>query len=271
MQRPLALAPGAAYVGCVRCTAVNQRSEPMFNVPPAVVGTVAVLVVVHALRMLVLTDEEDLRFLLTFAFIPARYDLHLVGREALPGGFGAELWTFFTYAFLHADVMHIVLNLAWLLPFGTALARRFGTWRYVAFMLVTAAAGAFAHLVTHSGAMVPMIGASAAISGAMAAALRFVFQQGAPLGLWRMDRNAEAYRLPASPLLTTMRNPRFLMFLGVWIGLNALFGLGSISIGQGEGQEMAWQAHLGGFAAGLLLFNVFDPIAPREKYDAGEI
>jgi membrane associated rhomboid family serine protease len=86
-----------------------------------------------------------------------------------------------------------------------------------------------------------------------------------------MDRNAEAYRLPASPLLTTMRNPRFLMFLGVWIGLNALFGLGSISIGQGEGQEMAWQAHLGGFAAGLLLFNVFDPIAPREKYDAGEI
>src|SRR6516164_1319031 len=72
VQRPLALAPGAAYVGCVRCTAVNQRSEPMFNVPPAVVGTVAVLVVVHALRMLVLTDEEDLRFLLTFAFIPAR-------------------------------------------------------------------------------------------------------------------------------------------------------------------------------------------------------
>jgi membrane associated rhomboid family serine protease len=240
----------------------------MFNVPPVVVATVAVLVLVHALRMLVLTDAEDVRFLLTFAFIPARYDLHPAAEALLPGGFGADLWTFFTYAFLHADLLHIGLNLAWLLPFGTALARRFGSWRYVAFMLVVAAAGAFAHLATHPGAMVPMIGASAAISGAMAAALRFVFQHGAPLGLWRADADADAYRMPASPLLATLRNPRFLLFVGVWIGLNALFGLGSVSIGQGEGQEIAWQAHLGGFLAGLLLFNVFDPVASREKFDA---
>jgi membrane associated rhomboid family serine protease len=240
----------------------------MFNVPPVVVATVAVLVLVHALRMLVLTDAEDVRFLLTFAFIPARYDIDLVNGGSFPGGFGADLWTFFTYAFLHADLLHIGLNLAWLLPFGAALARRFGAWRYVAFMLVVAAAGAFAHLVTHRGAMVPMIGASAAISGAMAAALRFVFQQGAPLGLWRADRNADAYRMPASSLMATLRNPRFLMFLAVWVGLNALFGLGSVSMGQEAGQEIAWQAHLGGFAAGLLLFNVFDPVVPREKFDA---
>ena len=144
---------------------MNQRSEPMFNVPAAVVATVVVLVGVHAVRMLVLTDEEDLQFLLTFAFIPARYDIDLVIGGSFPGGFGADLWTFFTYAFLHADLLHIGLNLAWLLPFGTALARRFGTWRYAAFMLVVAAAGAFAHLITHPGAIVPMIGASAAISG----------------------------------------------------------------------------------------------------------
>jgi membrane associated rhomboid family serine protease len=247
---------------------VTQRSEPMFNVPPAVVGTVAVLVLVHALRVLVLTDAEDLRFLLTFAFIPARYDTDLVIGGSFPGGFGADLWTFFTYAFLHADLLHIGLNLAWLLPFGTALARRFGTWRYVAFMLVVAAAGALTHLLTHPGAMVPMIGASAAISGAMAAALRFVFQQGGPLGLWRADRSADAYRMPAASLLATLRDPRFLMFLGVWIGLNALFGLGSVSIGQEAGQEIAWQAHLGGFVAGLLLFNAFDPVPSREKFDA---
>jgi membrane associated rhomboid family serine protease len=245
---------------------VIQRTEPMFNVPPVVVATVAVLVLVHALRVLVVTDPD--RFLLTFAFIPARYDLHPAAGALLPGGFGADLWTFFTYAFLHADLLHIGLNLAWLLPFGTALARRFGSWRYVAFMLVVAAAGAFAHLATHPGAMVPMIGASAAISGAMAAALRFVFQHGAPLSLWRADADAAAYRMPASPLLATLRNPRFLLFVGVWIGLNALFGLGSLSIGQGEGQEIAWQAHVGGFLAGLLLFNVFDPVASGEKFDA---
>ena len=232
----------------------------MFNVPPVVVATMAVLLLVHALRMLVLTDAEDQQFLLTFAFIPARYDADLLIGGSFPGGFGADLWTFFSYAFIHADLMHIGLNLAWLLPFGTALARRFGAWRYIAFMMVVAAAGAFAHLITHPAAMVPMIGASAAISGAMAAALRFVFQKGGPLGLWRGERSdGDAYLVPAATLLATLRDPRFLIFLAVWLGLNALFGFGSVSIVD-EGQEIAWQAHIGGFLAGLFLFTAFDPI-----------
>jgi membrane associated rhomboid family serine protease len=240
----------------------------MFNVPPVVVATVVVLLLVHALRMLVLTEAEDQQFLLTFAFIPARYDTDLLVGGSFPGGFGADLWTFFSYAFIHADLMHIGLNLAWLLPFGTALARRFGTRRYIAFMLVVAAAGAFAHLITHPAAMAPMIGASAAISGAMAAALRFVFQKGGPLGLWRGERDGNASRAPAATLMATFRDPRFLIFLAVWLGLNALFGLGSVSIVD-EGQEIAWQAHIGGFLAGLFLFNAFDPVARRREVDAG--
>jgi len=240
--------------------------EPIFNVPPVVIATVAVLVLVHALRMLALTDEQDLQFLLTFAFIPARYSSD-VAVGALPGGFGAELWTFFTYAFLHADLMHLGLNLAWLLPFGTALARRFGAWRYTLFMLVMSAAGAFAHLVSHWGALEPMIGASAAISGAMAAAMRFVFQQGGPLGVFRREGEGDAYRVPAQPLLATLRDPRFLIFLAVWIGLNALFGLGTISIGTAADQLVAWQAHIGGFLAGLLLFGAFDPVTTRGELD----
>jgi membrane associated rhomboid family serine protease len=212
-----------------------------------------------------LSDEQDLRFLLTFAFVPARYDIDLVSGGSFPGGFGADLWTFFTYAFLHADLLHIGVNIAWLLPFGAALARRFGAWRYAAFMLVVAAAGAFAHLFTHRGAMVPMIGASAAIAGAMAAALRFVFVPGGPLELWRGGANSDAYRVPAVPLLATLRDPRFLMFLVAWVGLNALFGFVSVPIG-GEGQEIAWQAHIGGFVAGLLLFNAFDPVR-GQKFD----
>ncbi len=247
---------------------MTQRSEPMFNVPPVVVATVVVLLLVHALRILVLTDAEDQQFLLTFAFIPARYDTDLLVGGSFPGGFGADLWTFFSYAFIHADLMHIGLNLAWLLPFGTALARRFGTWRYIAFMMVVAAAGAFAHLITHPAAMVPMIGASAAISGAMAAALRFVFQKGGPLGLWRGERHDDAYRVPAASLAATLRDPRFLIFLVAWLGLNALFGLGSVSI-INEGQQIAWQAHIGGFLAGLFLFNAFDPVAPRREVNTG--
>ncbi len=50
------------------------------------------------------------------------------------------------------------------------------------------------------------------------------------------------------------------------MGLNALFGLGSTSM-VGDGQEIAWQAHIGGFVAGLLLFTAFDPVAARRKLD----
>jgi membrane associated rhomboid family serine protease len=135
-------------------------------------------------------------------------------------------------------------------------------------MLVMAAAGALAHLVTHPGAMVPVIGASAAISGAMAAAMRFVFQQGGPLGVFRRESEGEAYRVPAQPLLATLRDPRFLIFMVSWIGLNALFGLGAVSIGTAADQQIAWQAHIGGFFAGLLLFSAFDPVAPQRELDS---
>jgi len=270
----LVLAAAPDYLGAtqVPCPVTEQSEpnlpEPIFNVPFVVIATVAVLVLVHVVRMVLLTDEQDIWFILAFAFIPARYSTDPAVGGAFPGGFGADLWTFFSYAFLHADLMHLGLNLAWLVPFGTALARRFGAWRYSVFMLVMAAIGALAHLVSHIGAIEPMIGASAAISGAMAAAMRFVFQQGGPLAVFRGGGD-EAYRLPAVPLRVTLRDPRFLLFAAVWLGLNMLFGSGTISFGEAAGQEIAWQAHVGGFFAGLFLFNAFDPVVARpEEPDA---
>ena len=53
-----------------------------------------------------------------------------------------------------------------------------------------------------------------------------------------------------------------LTFVGVWFGLNLLFGLGSVSFMVGENQSVAWEAHVGGFLAGLLLFSLFDPVHP---------
>ncbi len=244
-----------------------RRREPIFNVPGIVIATVSILVLVHVLRTYGLTDEQDVEFLLTFAFIPARYSTDLAASGAFPGGFGADLWTFFSYAFIHADLMHLGFNLAWLIPFGTALARRFGAWRYTLFMLIVAAAGALTHLACNLGAMEPMIGASAAISGAMAAAMRFVFQERGPLGLFRHAVDG-GYRVAAAPLLKTLRDPRFLLFVGVWLGLNLLFGLGTISFGQEAGQLTAWQAHIGGFFAGLLLFDAFDPVVTRPEVGA---
>ena len=238
---------------------LKSAPEPMFNVPPVVAATVAVLVLVHAIREFILPESADLAVLAWFAFIPARYDpTPLV--EAYPGGMAADVWTFVTYALLHGSWLHLGLNAIWLLAFGTPVARRFGAARFLTLFAVTAAVGAIAHLVTHAGERTPMIGASAAISGFMAAAIRFVFQPGGSLDLWHA-RDGAPHRVPAAPLLAALRDPRILAFLAVWFGLNLLFGMGSVPILDSE-QPVAWQAHVGGFLAGLLAFAAFDPIGP---------
>jgi membrane associated rhomboid family serine protease len=236
---------------------VLVKREPFFNIPPVVVAVLAALAFIHVVRTVLLSDEQDIEFLLTFAFIPARYDTSALG-GVLPGGFGAQLWTFVTYSLIHADWTHYGVNAVWLLPFGSAVARRFGAPRFLAFFAVTAAAGAAMHLITHAGEQNPMIGASAAISGTMAAAMRFAFQRGGPLGFWRETDDA-AYRVPAIPLTGVLSDPRVLAFLAVWFGINILFGLGTLPI-TGSGQVVALQAHIGGFLAGLFLFSWFDPV-----------
>jgi membrane associated rhomboid family serine protease len=242
-----------------RAPVLQSASEPMFNVPPVVVATVAVLASIHAVREFVLPESLDLAVLAWFAFIPARYDPTPL-MEAYPGGIAADVWTFVTYALLHGNWLHLGLNAVWLLAFGTPVARRFGAARFLSFFAMAAAAGAVAHLVTHTGDRAPMVGASAAISGFMAAAIRFVFQPGGPLDLWHA-RDGASHLVPAAPLPATLRDPRILAFLGVWFGLNLLFGIGSLPIFDGE-QPVAWQAHVGGFLAGLLAFAAFDPIGP---------
>ena len=111
----------------------------------------------------------------------------------------------------------------------------------------------------------PMIGASASVSGTMAAAIRFAFVQGSFLSFSRGDADAAA-KVPALSLWRALRNGRVLAFLAVWFGVNIIFGVGSIAIGI-EGASVAWQAHIGGFVAGLLLFSLFDPV-PRTNGDA---
>jgi membrane associated rhomboid family serine protease len=234
-----------------------RRRQPVFNLPPVILALSAILIAVHVLRQF-LSQEADLKVLLWTAFLPARYSYVPVLNGLLPGGFAADVWTFVTYAFLHGDAIHLAVNLIWFLAFGSAVAWRFGTMRFLAFSAVTAAAGSAVHLLFHHGDVAPLVGASAAISGAMAAAVRFAFEAGGPLGPWR-NSGPEAFRVPASPLLQSLRNPQVLVFLGVWFLLNLLFGLTSAMTNLSEG-SVAWQAHVGGFLAGLLLFPLFDPV-----------
>ncbi|HEX5666778.1 MAG TPA: rhomboid family intramembrane serine protease, partial [Hyphomicrobium sp.] len=183
---------------------MRRKPEPMFNVPGVVLGVFAVMFAIHALRLWVMGEEA---LIWEFAFIPGRFALlfgldplqaltdrlateaetsDLIQRVALARAIAiegeAKPWTALTYAMLHGSWAHLLLNSIWLMAFGSAVARRFGSVRFVAFMALTAIGGALGHLVTHTDDVIPMIGASAAVSGCMAAALRFAFQAGAPLG-----------------------------------------------------------------------------------------
>jgi membrane associated rhomboid family serine protease len=258
----LAWQPASSLCGVNLQKAVAVQREPLFNVPAVVTAFVTAFVIVHAGRLLLLTNAQDEYFLGLFAFIPARYDTALLLGQLLPGGVAAEFWTFVSYSLIHANWLHLGVNLVWFLPFGSAVARRFGTLRFIAFFMVTAATGALAHLVTHAGDTAEVIGASAAISGTMAGAMRFAFQRGGPLG-GRRDGARDPFRVPAIPLPFVLTDPRVLAFLIVWFGINILFGAGTISFFGPA--TVAWQAHIGGFLGGLLLFSWFDP-PPDERH-----
>jgi membrane associated rhomboid family serine protease len=238
---------------------VEPAREPIFNIPPVVLWLVVCLCFIHAMVAFVLPADLSEALLELFAFEPLRYYATTVQDGPLPGGVPADIWTFVSYALFHINLTHLAFNLIWLVAFGTPVARRFGPWRFLAFFAFTAATGALAHLVTHIGENVPAIGASAAVLGMMAAAMRFVFQPGGPLGFLRRSE-AETYRVPAKPLGAMLRDPRVLLFGLAWFGLNALFALPLFAMPGVENTAVAWQAHVGGFLGGLLAFTAFDPV-----------
>ncbi|MBS9476121.1 rhomboid family intramembrane serine protease [Ancylobacter radicis] len=234
----------------------TQRRQPILNVPTVITVLAAVMLAIQLVRDWV-DPDTGIEILALFAFIPARFDPSILAEGVLPGGTGADVWTFVTYAFLHGGWSHVGLNLLWMLAFGSPVARRFGTLRFLAFFVVTVAAGAGLHLVTHEGELVPMIGASAAVSGCMAAAIRFMFASEGHVR-WQPDMMSASVRYPAPPLTVVLRDRRVIGFVGVWFLINIGFGLlGPAGLTDGS---IAWEAHIGGFLVGLLMFPLFDPV-----------
>ena len=231
--------------------------QPIFNLPSVIVGVLVVILGIQAMLSFVLDTYSGDLIIWDLGFVPAGF----TAPATLPPGVltgAARLWTFVTYALLHGGWEHVGFNALWLAAFGSPLAWRFGTTRFLLFSATGAIAGALVHLAFFPFDPRPLVGASAAISAHMAGAARFVFASGGPM--WRPAGTA-AYRLPAPPLMTVIRDRRVLVFLGAWFGLNLIFGISTISEGIASG-AIAWDAHIGGFLAGLLLFPLFDPVRP---------
>jgi membrane associated rhomboid family serine protease len=232
--------------------------QPIFNVPSVVLWLLGMFFAVHLVR-LALSPDEDLRFTVALAFIPARFGPHAAG---LPGGDVAVVTAFITHIFLHGDITHLLINSAWLLAFGSPVAHRIGTLRFLCFFLLTGTIGALVYLLINGPVLVPVVGASGAISGSMGAAFRFLFR-----GLARAGGDPSGMRgVPLMSLGEALRDRRVLVAAAVWTALNGLQAWGGGIVTDAAG--IAWEAHLGGFYSGLLLYGLFEPTPPAAAGNA---
>jgi membrane associated rhomboid family serine protease len=225
--------------------------EPFFRAPKIVLILIALLVGVH---IVILLGGQDWRVwsLYALSFIPAR----ISGNAPFPAIWGSQVWSFVTYGLLHADVMHLFFNSLWLLVFGSVVARRLGTLKFLVLACVSTIMGAVATLLTHWGEVAIVIGASGAVSGLMAAAIPLMYGAGLRLGdTYRMDI---ATVRPLRPL-EILTNRRAFIFTLVWIAVTLFSGAsGWTGASFMEEGRIAWEAHLGGFVAGLIAFYWLD-------------
>ncbi len=140
----------------------------------------------------------------------------------------ASVPPFFTHAFTHVDLTHIILNMAFLAAIGAGVQRRIGSVKFIIYYLICAVAGGLTQIILAPEPSSYMIGASGAVSGLMGAIVHFA-----------------------------IRHDRRLGFIFVWLLANIILGFAAPSIFNLDG-SVAWQAHIGGFFTGLALFPLFD-------------
>jgi membrane associated rhomboid family serine protease len=224
----------------------------MFRVPAVVVGLILFLAAAHGARVAVPGPLSD-RLINQYAFIPARYSpAFLAAHNVDPGGWLARGVPFLSYMALHNDLTHLAINSLWLLAFGPIVARRFGGTLFLIFFLICGVAAAAAHLIFNWGSVMPVIGASGAISGLMGAGLRLLPTQ-AP------------WARPGEEALAPIFSRQIVIFTVIWMAINLAAGLTGFGL-VGEQGLIAWQAHVGGYFAGLLLAGPFDHLRQRTAF-----
>jgi membrane associated rhomboid family serine protease len=178
---------------------------------------------------------NDLIYL--FGLVPARYT-----HRAWAGFVGYPLdtyWPFVTNLFLHGGWLHIIANMWFLFLFGDNVEDRMGPVRFLLFYLAAGLAANLLYTVVSRNSTMPVIGASGAIAGVMAAYLR-LFPRARILTLVPVLFFPLFFEIPA------------VFFMLFWFFLQLLSGTAALAVAR-SGGGIAWWAHIGGFAIGYLL------------------
>jgi membrane associated rhomboid family serine protease len=146
-------------------------------------------------------------------------------------------FNFLSSMFMHGDFMHLFGNMLFLWIFADNIENRIGHLRFIVFYLICGLAAAFGQIFMKTDSVIPMLGASGAISGILG-------------GYLLLFPNKQVRAIMFNFMFTTI--PAFIA-LGLWIGFQLLQGYFS-NPDQGG---VAYAAHIGGFVAGLVLIKLF--------------
>ncbi len=152
-----------------------------------------------------------------------------------------------TSLFLHGGVLHALGNLWFLGIFGDNVEDEQGHGRFLFFYLICGLFAVYGHYLYAPDSALPLVGASGAISGVLAA---YVFYH--PTAMVRSF-------VPVIVILVPVRIPAFL-FIGIWALMQVAGGMYG-----GEGTSVAYAAHVAGFIAGLGLAPFFRQKVRRRK------
>jgi len=183
-------------------------------------------------------------FVYEFGAVPCRLT------RACAADFPNPLVTVLTSMFLHGGPLHVAGNMLYLWIFGDNVEDTLGHGRFLVFYLASGVTAATAQTMVAPQSRVPMIGASGAVSGVLAAYL-ILFPYARVLTLITFGFFWRFVYLPA------------VLVLGFWIVVQLMSGFLTLSIGQGETGGVAWFAHIGGFVGGLVLLFVLRPRQSR--------
>ena len=186
------------------------------------------------------SPAELQRFVTEYGVVPAR----------LLGGDPVALLTLLTNQFLHGGWLHLISNLWALYIFGDNVEDRMGSGRYLIFYLVCGVAASLLQAFLTPLSTLPLIGASGAIAGVLAAYLLF-FPTARVITLIPIFFFASFIEIPA------------VLYLVIWFVLQLFNGVMSLGVSAGDMGGVAYWAHIGGFAAGLLLARLVAPRASR--------
>jgi membrane associated rhomboid family serine protease len=150
------------------------------------------------------------------------------------------LLTVGTAMFMHGGFFHIVGNMLYLWIFGNNIEDQLGTVRFVIFYFLCGIIASYTHAILDPKSLIPMVGASGAISGVLGAYV-VLFPRTGVYTLLFLGFFVQVVRIPA------------LVVIGLWFFIQVINGL--LSTGSRGG--VAWFAHIGGFIAGIVLIKLF--------------